>query len=82
MISTSYEGKDYSYTDAGWVDDSKAVVSLIMQNFLSRKAISEGAESSIFPHTKKVAISISKPKKKEESPRKGKYDLRAGIKLF
>lgn len=78
MITVEYEGRNYSYTNSGWVNENNISVPTGLQAFLRKKAISEGANPSEFR-----ALEAPKPVKKA-TPKKAikKKPKKISIKIF
>jgi hypothetical protein len=82
MIDIIYEGRKYSFSQGGWVDEKNISVPGILSTFLSRQAVKDGIDPSLFGGKKelqeKAKVSVVKRVSKKKS---SKFNLKKGISL-
>jgi sulfatase maturation enzyme AslB (radical SAM superfamily) len=74
-IEVVYESRKYVFEpDSGWVDDQNDSVPKIMETFLSRRAVANGANADIFGGEKTLdeKAKVTKVQRKAKKPKKTK----------
>ncbi len=72
-IVVIYEKKKYVFSPgSGWVDDQNIAVPEILETFLSRKAVAEGTDASIFGGIEALdeQAKVTRVQKKAKKPKK------------
>lgn len=81
MVQTVYEGRQYSHSKLGWEDEKGILVPYILGTFLSRQAMGEGVDPSLFGGKKTLDNEAKVTVVKRKESRVSSSIMRKGISL-